>query len=137
MNTMIRRDPLDDLLRGFFIKPMDYPGESQPPSIKMDVREQKESYLVHAEIPGVKKEDIHVVIEGNQVAISAEAKQEKELREGERVLRSERSFGQVSRAFQLGHDIDDTLATAKFNDGVLELTLPKKLVTSTRRLNIS
>jgi len=136
MNTLIRRDPLDDLFRGFFVKPMDYPGENQAPSIKMDVREQKDAYLVHAEIPGVKKEDVHVVVEGNQVSISAEVKQEKEIKEGERVLRSERSFGQVSRAFQLGHDIDDSKAVAKFNDGVLELTLPKKLAASNRRLTI-
>lgn len=136
MNNLTRRDPLDDLFRGFFVKPIDYPGEMQTPSIKMDVREQKDAYLVHAEIPGVKKEDVHVVVEGNQVSISAEVKQEKEVKEGERVLRSERSFGQVSRAFQLGHDIDDSKAVAKFKDGVLELSLPKKTTSSNRRLTI-
>lgn len=137
MSKLIRRDPLDDLFRGFFVKPMDFPGEAVAPAIKMDVREQKENYLVHAEIPGVKKEDIHVVIEGNQVSITAEVKQEKEVKEGERVLRSERSFGQVSRVFQLGHEIEDEKAVAKFTDGVLELTLPKKAVTGNRRLTIS
>lgn len=137
MSNLIRRDPLDDLFRGFFVKPMDFPGEAVAPTIKMDVREQKENYLVHAEIPGVKKEDIHVVIEGNQVSISAEVKQEKEVKEGERVLRSERSFGQVARTFQLSHEIDDAKAAAKFTDGVLELTLPKKAATGNRRLPIS
>jgi HSP20 family protein len=116
---------------------MDLPAEMQPPSIKMDVREQKESYLVHAEIPGVKKEDIHVMIEGNQVSITAEVKQEKEVKEGERLLRSERSFGQVSRVFQLAHEVDDAKASAKFTDGVLELLLPKKQGTSNRRLTIA
>lgn len=137
MDSLIRRDPLDDLFRGFFVKPMDFPGEAQVPSIKMDVREQKERYLVQAEIPGVRKEDIHVVIDGNQVSISAEVKKEKEVKEGERVLRSERSYGQVSRSFQLGHDIDDNQATAKFTDGVLELTLPKKATSSNKRLTIN
>lgn len=137
MSNLIRRDPLDDLFRGFFVKPMDLPAEMQPPSIKMDVREQKESYLVHAEIPGVKKEDIHVMIEGNQVSITAEVKQEKEVKEGERLLRSERSFGQVSRVFQLAHEVDDAKASAKFTDGVLELLLPKKQGTSNRRLTIA
>ena len=137
MDNLIRRDPLNDLFRGFFVKPMDFPGEAQVPSIKMDVREQKERYVVQAEIPGVRKEDIHVTIEGNLVSISAEVKKEKEVKEGERVLRSERSYGQVSRSFQLGHDIDDNLAAAKFTDGVLELTLPKKASSSNKRLTIS
>lgn len=137
MDSLIRRDPLDDLFRGFFVKPMDFPGEAQVPSIKMDVREQKERYVVQAEIPGVRKEDIHVTIEGNLVSIAAEVKKEKEVKEGERVLRSERSYGQVSRSFQLGHEIDDTLAAAKFTDGVLELTLPKKATASNKRLTIS
>ena len=137
MNNLIRRDPLDDLFRGFFVKPMDYPDAAQAPSIKLDVREQKEAYLVHAEIPGVKKEDVHVVVEGNLVSISAEVKQEKEVKEGERVLRAERSFGQVSRAFQLSHDIDDNKSVAKFNDGVLELLLPKKVASGNRRLTIA
>jgi HSP20 family protein len=70
------------------------------------------------------------------VSISAERKQEKEVKEGERVLRTERYFGKVARSFQLGQDIDDAKATAKFADGVLELTLPKKAVTKTRKLVI-
>jgi HSP20 family protein len=80
----------------------------QPPSIKMDVKDQGDNYLVHAELPGVAKEDIHVVVDGNQVSISAETKQEKETKEGERVLRSERYFGKVSRSFQLEQEIDDS-----------------------------
>jgi HSP20 family protein len=95
--------------RGFFVRPVDFNGKpQQPPSIKMDVKEQGDDYLVHAELPGVKKEDIHVIVDGNQVSISAETKQEKEVKEGERVLRSERYFGKVSRSFQLGQEIDDS-----------------------------
>ena len=102
----------------------------------MDVREIGDGYQVHAELPGVKKEDIHVTIEGNLVSISAEVKQEKEVKEGERVLRSERYFGKVSRSFQLGQEIDDGKAVAKFNEGVLELTLPKRAAMATKRLAI-
>ena len=102
----------------------------------MDVKEQGDDYLVHAELPGVRKEDIHVIVDGNQVAISAEVKQEKEVKDGERVLRSERYFGKVSRSFQLGSEIDDTKAVAKFNDGVLELTLPKRSAAPNKRLAI-
>ncbi|MFN4324840.1 MAG: Hsp20/alpha crystallin family protein [Azonexus sp.] len=138
MANITRIDPFDDLFRGFFVRPVDFNSVPAPtPSIKMDVQEQGDSYLVHAELPGVKKEDIHVVVEGNLVSISAEVKQEKETKEGDRVLRSERYFGKVSRSFQLEQDLDDTKATAKFTDGVLELTLPKRVASPSKRLTIS
>ncbi|UCV18397.1 Hsp20/alpha crystallin family protein [Ferribacterium limneticum] len=137
MANITRIDPFDDLFRGFFVRPVDYDGApTQPPSIKMDVKEQGDCYLIHADLPGVKKEDIHVVVDGNQVSVSAEVKQEKETKEGERVLRSERYFGKVSRSFQLGQEIDDGKAVAKFNDGVLELTLPKRTETTSKRLSV-
>ena len=137
MANITRIDPLEDLFRGFFVRPVDFNGSpQQAPSIKMDVREEGDNYLVHAELPGVKKEDIHVVVDGNQVSLSAEVKQEKESREGDRLLRSERYFGKVSRSFQLGQEIDDSRAIAKFTDGVLELTLPKRQASPNKRLNI-
>jgi len=136
MSNLTRYDPLDDLFRGFFVRPVDFGSSAESPTIKVDVKEQEKSFLVHAEMPGIKKEDIHVNIEGPVVSITAERKQEKEVKEGERVLRTERYFGQVSRSFQLGQDIDDAKATAKFTDGVLELTLPKKAATHAKRLNI-
>lgn len=129
-------DPLDDLFRGFFVRPVEFSNQTQAPSIKMDVKEDEKAYLVHAELPGVKKEDIHVHMEGNTVAISAEVKQEKEVKEGQRLLRSERYFGKVSRSFQVAQDIDDAQASARFNDGVLELTLPKRAAASSKRLTI-
>ena len=75
-------------------------------------------------------------IDGDTVAISAEVKNEKEVKDDERVLRSERYFGKVSRSFQLGQDIDDAAANARFVDGVLELTLPKKSVAARRQIAI-
>lgn len=79
MANITRVDPLDDLFRGFFVRPVDFNGTNQqPPAIKMDVKEQGENYVVHAELPGVKKENIHVVVDGNQVSISAEVSQENE-----------------------------------------------------------
>jgi len=137
MANVTRFDPLDDLFRGFFVRPVDMSGNTQqPPSIKMDVKEQGDNYLVHAELPGVRKEDIHVVVDGNQVSISAETKQEKEVKEGDRILRSERYFGKVSRSFQLGQEIDDAKAAAKFSEGVLELTLPKRAASPNKRLTV-
>ena len=137
MANITRLDPLEDLFRGFFVRPVDLNASTQQaPSIKMDVKEQGDDYLVHAELPGVRKEDIHVVVDGNQVSISAEVKQERDVKEGERVLRSERYFGKVTRSFQLGQEIDDAKAAAKFNDGVLELTLPKREASPNKRLTV-
>ena len=129
-------DAFDDLFRGFFMRPVRVEGVPEV-QIKMDVKEGDKAYTVHAEIPGVKKDDIHVTIDGNQVAISAEVKNEKEMREGEKVLRSERYYGKVSRAFTVAQDVDEAAAQAKYNDGVLELTLPKKSAVKSKRLNIS
>jgi len=128
-------EPLDDIFRGFF-RPVRFEGVPQAMQIKLDVKENEKDYAVHAEIPGVKKEDIHVTIEGNQVSISAEVKKEKEEKEGAKVIRSERYFGKVYRSFSLGHDIDDAAAKAKYADGVLELTLPKKAGAAAKKLAI-
>jgi len=136
MANIVRADPFDDFFRGFFVRPVDFGPQVDAPAVKVDVKEVPEAYSVHAELPGMKKEDIHVHIDGAVVSISAERKQEKEIKEGERVLRTERYFGKVSRSFQLGQEIDDARASAKFTDGVLELTLPKKAAPQSTRLTI-
>jgi len=128
-------DPFDDVFRGFF-RPVRTEGVAQV-QLKMDVTEDDKNYKVHAEIPGAKKEDIHVTIDGNQVSISAETKQEKEVKEGEKVLRSERFYGKVARSFVVDTDIDESASEAKYSDGVLELVLPKKAVTTSKRLAVS
>ncbi len=137
MSTISRRDPLDDFFRGFLVRPVEYGGApAEAPQMRVDVKEADDAFQVHAELPGIKKEDIHVHIDGPVVSISAERKQEKEVKEGERVLRTERYFGQVSRSFQLGQDVDEGRASARFTDGVLELTLPKKAAPQAKRLVI-
>lgn len=117
------------------MRPVRYDGQ-QEIQIKLDVSEDDKAYTVHAEIPGVKKEDIHVTVDGSQVAISAEVKNEKEVKEGEKVLRSERYYGKVSRAFQLDQDVDEAAAQAKYNDGILELRLPKRISAKSKNLTI-
>ena len=130
--------PLDDFFRGFFVRPVEYggTGAAEAPHVRVDVKETAGSYEVHAELPGVKKEDIHVHIDGPVVSISAERKLNKDLKEGERILRTERYYGKVSRSFQLGQDLDEARSSAKFVDGVLELSLPKKLEAQATRLVI-
>ena len=139
MSNVTRYDPLDDFFRGFFVRPVEMGSAPEAPAMKIDVKEQEQAFVVHAEMPGIRKEDIHVTIEGPMVSISAERKQEKEVKDEKdpaRILRTERYFGKVSRSFQLGQDIDDAKASAKFTDGVLELTLPKKAAAKTKRLVI-
>lgn len=95
------------------------------PAIKLEVTEDDKAYRVKADLPGVKKEDIAVEIEGNQVSLTAEVTREKEEKKGETVVHSERYYGKQYRSFTLGRDIDRKKAEAKFENGVLELTLPK------------
>ncbi len=104
--------------------------------IKVDVKETDAEYSVEAEMPGVKKEDIHVQIDGNRVAIQAETKRESEQKDGERVLRSERYYGSVARSFTLASEIDESRVRAKIDNGVLSLALPKKKVPTARRITV-
>ncbi|MES2116566.1 MAG: Hsp20/alpha crystallin family protein [Pseudomonadota bacterium] len=105
--------------------------------IRLDVTESDQAYNVKAEIPGMKKEDIKVDVEGNHVSISAETKRESEEKQGETVVRSERYYGQQYRSFSLEHDIDDSQVVAKYQDGVLELTLPKRANNSAKKIVIN
>ena len=142
MNALISRGGLfDDFFRdvapGFYVKPLHGDALPTPAQIKLDVKETGDAYTVHAEIPGVPKEDIHVAVDGNVVTLRAEIKQQDSTNPDEKVLRSERYFGAVSRSFQLPADIDSTQARAKYDHGVLTLTLPKKQsVAGAQRLTI-
>ncbi|MEO8305069.1 MAG: Hsp20/alpha crystallin family protein [Betaproteobacteria bacterium] len=138
MNTLTTYVPfadpgIDELFRGFF-RPVR--AEKGAVAIRMDVAEIDNAYVVKAEIPGVGKDDIQVSIEGNQVTIGAEVKRESEAKDGERVLRSERYYGSVHRAFTLPVEVDETASNAKYENGVLELTLVKKPVSAGRKLTI-
>lgn len=109
-----------------WMRPWRTEGPDRAPQIRLDVNEGDESYTVKADIPGVRKEDIDVRIDGNQVTISAEVKEDKEEKKNGRVLRSERRYGYASRSFMLGSDVDDANARASYDNGVLQLLLPKK-----------
>jgi len=129
-------DSFDDLVKGFFLRPMRFEQRQEPARAKVDVKEDAAGYTVLAEVPGVKKEDIQVSIDGNQVAISAEIKRQQEEKQGEKTLRTERYYGKVYRSFALAQDVDQEQAQAKYENGVLELKLPKKAAASTRTLTV-
>ena len=129
-------DLVDDLFKGFLVRPMYSEGRDAIARVKVDVTEKNGAYLVHAELPGVKKEDIQLTIDGAQVTLAAEIKREKDTDEGSRTLHTERVYGKVSRSFTLPQEIDDAAAQAKFSDGVLELTLPKKAAAARKQITI-
>lgn len=140
MNNLVSYDPfvdtgVDELFRGFF-KPVRMEGTRTPVTIKMDVTETGDGYMVHAEMPGVKKGNINVEIEGNQVTITAEVKREWEKKEGDKMLRSERYFGNVYRSFTLPYELDEAKSLAKYDGGVLELKLVKKAGVAGRKLPV-
>jgi HSP20 family protein len=131
-------DLVDDLFKGFLVRPVAYENGrgDMLPRVKVDVAEKNGAYLVSAELPGVRKEDIQVSIDGAQVTLSAEVKREREASQDERVLHSERVYGKLSRSFTLPQEIDESKAEAKFKDGVLELTLPKKTAAQRKQISI-
>ena len=144
MANVTRFDPfndlVDDLFKGFLVRPLAFEGRGdgglQLPRAKVDVAEKNGAYVVTAELPGVKKEDIHVSIDGAQVTLEAEVKREKEASPDERVLHSERVYGKLMRSFTLPQEVDESKAEAKFKDGVLELTLPKKAAAQRKQISI-
>ena len=141
MANVTRFDPfndlVDDLFKGFLVRPVSYTGGAETaPRMKVDVAEKNGAYTVTAELAGVKKEDIQVSIDGAQISLSAEVKREKETGNDERVLHTERVFGKVTRSFTLPQEVDESKAEAKFRDGVLELTLPKKAAAQRKQISI-
>ena len=126
--TSLRTSLFDDLMRdfapGYLVRPLH--GDPLPQQIKIDVKEDAEKFVVHAELPGVARDDIHVQIEGPVVQLTAEVRQHDQKTEDERVLRSERYYGSVARSIRLPVEVDEGQALAKYDNGVLTLTLPKK-----------
>jgi HSP20 family protein len=130
-------DLVDDFFKGFLVRPVAYEsGRDALPRMKVDVAEKNGAYVVTAELPGVKKEDIQVSIDGAQVTLAAEVKREREASQDERVLHTERVYGKLSRSFTLPQEVDEAKAQAKFKDGVLELTLPKKEAAQRKQISI-
>jgi HSP20 family protein len=140
MANVLRYDPygarLDSLVRNLLWPHVAVARNSERGvPIRVDVTETEQAYVVAAELPGVPRDQITVSIEANEVAISAEVKP-REAGAGERVLCAERAEGKLYRAFTLGQDVDQEKATARYADGVLELTMPKKSVNGARKLEI-
>ena len=125
----------DDMLRGFSLRPWMRDIESATNDMRLDVQEEDNGYRICADLPGVKKKDIQITVEGNHVTIEAEVKRE-ESRKERKQLHTERYYGKTYRSFSLPHDIDSDKCVANYDDGVLTLTLPKKSNGETRRIDV-
>jgi HSP20 family protein len=139
-SRLSRFDPFrdDDWFKGFWVRPLGGTGEAEAaPQIKVDLTENGSAYTVRAEIPGARKEDIKVEIEGNRVSISAEVKREKEDKKDDKVIHRECYQGSSFRSFTLESDVDEARAEAKYDNGVLQLTLPKKNGAGARQLQVN
>lgn len=135
-SSLARFNPMRDLANAFdmfdIMRPM---GMLENQVIPVDITETDQAYLVKAEMPGVKREDIKVSIQGDQVTISAETSAAEERTEGNIVCR-ERYQGKQFRSFSLPQSVDEENAHATCNNGVLELNLPKKGGAGAKQLSI-
>ena len=118
MNALVSRSGLfDDFFKdfapAFYVRPLHGDALPEPSQIKIDVKEDDSAYTVHAEVPGVPKEDINVSIDGNVVSLRAEVRQHDQKKDGEKLLRSERYYGAVARSFQLPVEVDAAQARAR------------------------
>ena len=146
MANIARYDPFDlfegvmkSVLRPGFEAAMTRQRNGWEGAIPIDVLENDTGYLLWADLPGVRKEDVSVAITGNQVSLTAELKREMAVDQGQGAgtfLLNERVMGTLSRQLQFGAEIDDAKAQAEYRDGVLRLTLPKKESAQVKRLSI-
>lgn len=138
ISPFVSRGLFDELFRdvnpGYFIKPLH--GDPLPAQIKVDVKENPNEFIVEAEIPGTSKENIHVNIDRNIISLRAEISQIDSQNKDNKLLRSERYYGEVSRSFQLPVDIDETASKARYENGVLTLNLLKKQKQGGQRMQI-
>jgi HSP20 family protein len=143
MVNLVRREPFslfDEFFNDFFTRAgLPSARSAELPSVsraRMDVIDKGDRFEVLADLPGVKKEDIHVTIEGARIAIAAETKSEKQVKDGERVLHTERFAASYARSFELPAEVTEEGAEASFENGVLKLALPKRATVTSKRLQI-
>jgi HSP20 family protein len=136
VNDVFRMEPVEAMMRRL-LAPWRADLDETVPQIRLDVSEKDCSYVVKAEIPGVKKEDIDVRIDGDLLTISAEVKDESDEKKDGRLLRAERRYGYASRSISLGQQVDQGKVEATYKDGVLQLSLPKLTGSTSKRVAIS
>lgn len=135
LNELMSMDSFDDAFRGFLRPWLEREGEMAP-TIKIDLSEADGNYRVKADLPGVRKEDIDIQIDNNRLTLCATVKRETQDQSQGQVIRRERQVGYTSRTLWLDKAVDETKASARYENGVLDLTLPQRPPTETRRVNV-
>jgi HSP20 family protein len=139
-----RSDPfgslVDDVFNDFFQRAGLAPSRGgESPAVaraRMDVIDAGDKFEVKVDLPGASKEDINVSVEGARVTLQAETRRQRETKNGERVLHSERTFTSYARSFELPAEVTEEGAEATFENGVLTLALPKRVAATSKRLEI-
>ena len=126
----------DDLMGGWFRSPAVLRREETAKMPAIDVSENEGAYLVKAELPGVAREDLNVTINDGVLTINAERKEEKKDEKDGRVIRQERYYGKFVRSLRLGSDIDEGRIEAEYENGVLNLSLPKTAEVKPRKVDV-
>ncbi len=130
---------MEEMERAFFGHPFaNTPAYGGLAEFRTDIQDKGDSFLLEADLPGFKKEDIHIDLDGETMTISAERHSNHEEKDKEgNYLRCERSYGSYQRSFDIS-GIEENGMKAEYADGVLKLTMPKKqqTVSSARRLEI-
>lgn len=137
------RDPfgalVDDVFSDFFQRTGVAPARADSGAVaraRMDVIDQGDRYEIKVDLPGVGKEDIKVSVEGAHVAIEAETLKQRETKDGERLIHSERTITSYARNFELPAEVTEDGADAHFENGVLTLALPKRATVTSKRLSV-
>lgn len=133
--TPFSTEPFSDMLQGFF-RPISTRLEDSSPRMDIDVNEVDGKYEIKADIPGMEKKDIEIEIDGNIITISARKERQSDVKEGNRVVRQERFWGEARRSVSLPGAVDESQAKASYDKGVLSVSLPKKGGAGNRRLEI-
>jgi HSP20 family protein len=139
LTPFVSHSLFDELFRdtnpSYFIKPLH--GDPLPSQLRIDVKETPTEFTVKADIPGTTKENINVDIEGSVVSIHAHIDQVDSECKDEKMLRTERYYGEISRSFQLANEIDEQASKAHYENGVLTLNLTKKQTKTGKRIVIA
>jgi HSP20 family protein len=126
-------DDFDRIVDGFLQPSLKNTVRFQP---SCDIRETKDHYVVSMDMPGVKKDDVKIEIQSNQLLISGERRYSSKEEVGESTLRHERAYGKFERTFTLPSTINAEKIEAHYEDGVLSVALPKVEVATGRTIEI-
>lgn len=142
MNPLATRNRFfDEIFRdfplGYSIKPLHGDPLLSPDKIKIDVKNNEKSFTVHAEMPGLTKDEIHVTVDGNVVTIQAEVKQYDADTEEGQLVHSERYYGSTQRSFALPAAVSESRVKAKYENGILTLNLPKEAANASKKIAIT